>query len=205
MRKQLLPAIVISASLLLGAFQPAGASERYAKVIVGQAQTYAASNKEGYGGDVPYRVLVSRKALYEGSTTGVPNPMDVSCSGGVCFGVGIVNGFQYPLMSLDGRKTWRNGGHWFAGPWADAAGFTTKFKVLSSSVAVAWDGVQDGITVTGSAGRVWYGALFNGPITAASSSDRGKVITLHVGANKPETTRYVYQSTDGGAQWKLIS
>jgi len=203
MRKLILPIIYVSASLVVATIQTASASAPYPKVMVGPTISYAATNQEGYGGDVAYGVAVSQKSLYEGSTTGVPNPMVVSCSERVCFGLAIVGSFQYPVMSLDGRKSWRNGGHWFAGAWADAAGFVSKVTVFDSSEAIAWEPGQNAFYVTSCAGREWYSGWTTGEINSVASSNGGKVMVMRVMADAPSKATRVYRSVDGGVRWSI--
>jgi hypothetical protein len=176
------------------------ASSAMPRVVHGQLLSYAVTAREGYGGVVAYDSVVSRTALAE---FGPPNPASSSCAEGICFGLGTVDGFQYPLISSDGRKTWRNAGHWFAGAWADGAAFASTITTFSATTAVAWYPGQNTFYVTSDAGHRWYAAWPDGAVVAVTSPNGGSTLVMHVGPSSmtPTTMVVTYRSTDGGHQW----
>lgn len=195
-----LPWIVVVCLATTGAPSTAFAATAMPRVIHGQLLSYAVSAHEGYGGVVAYDSLVSRAALAQ---FGQPNPASSSCAGDSCFGLGTVNGFQYPLISRNGPKTWRNAGHWFAGAWADGAAFASTITTFSATTAVAWFPGQNTFYATSDAGHRWYSAWPDGAIVAVTSPNGGLTLVMHVGPDSmtPTTPVVVYRSTDGGRQW----
>jgi hypothetical protein len=179
---------------------PAFAGTSMPRVVHGHLLTYAASVHEGYGGVVAYDSVVSRTALAQ---FGTPNPASSSCVGERCFGLGTVNGFQYPLISSNGGRTWRNGGHWFAGAWADGAAFASTMTTFSATTAVAWFPGQNTFYVTSDAGHRWYSAWPDGAIVAVTSPNDGATLVMRLGPSSMTPTEVVmqYRSTDGGRQW----
>lgn len=160
--------------------------------------SYALTTREGYGGVVAWGSTVSQAEL---SQFGPPNPSSVSCVKKRCFALATVGGFQYPLVSSDGGRTWRNAGHWFAGPWADGAAFADAIVAFSATVAVAWYPGQSTFYVTSDAGRRWYSAWPDGEVTAVTSSNLGATLVMHVRAYAPARERYEYRCSDGGRRW----
>jgi hypothetical protein len=193
--------IVVSLCLLgatLSVASSASASTPLA-LIRGTILSYAATNHEGYGGDIAYGTPIKFPAI----SVGVPNPDPVSCLGERCFALGTSGAYQYPAVSLDHGRSWRIGGHWFAGAWADAAAFASQMTTLSATDAVAWAPTQNtGFYSTSSAGRRWCTVVWPGGVTGVHASSAGKVITVTVVAtNSGDTLRY--SSRDGGLVWRL--
>lgn len=171
-------------------------------IVRGSILSYATTNAAGYGGDIAYGTPMK----FEIMTIGVPNPESVSCHGQRCFALGSAGSFEYPAVSSDHGRTWRNGGHWFAGAWADAAAFASRMTVLSATNAVAWVSAQNtGFYSTSTAGRTWYAVHWPGNITRVTGSSTGEVITVTiVGFNsKPSGQSFRYSSRDGGLIWNL--
>jgi hypothetical protein len=192
-----------SVAILFGASGVAGAGLPIPKTLRATALTYAASNKEGYGGDVAYAKPVSAQALAQ---FGPPNPSAKSCVEERCFALGTYGGgFQYPLISKNGGRSWLNGGHWFAGAWADGAAFASTITAFSAMTAVAWFPGQNTFYVTSTSGRTWYAAWPEGAVVAVSSANDGKTIVMQVRANAPASRRFAYRTTDGGRTWALIA
>lgn len=188
---------------MIAAPSTAFASTALPPVVHGHLLSYAVTAHEGYGGVVAYGSAVSRRALAE---FGPPTPESSSCAGETCFGLGTVNGFQYPLISSDGGRTWQNAGHWFAGAWADGAAFASTVTTFSPTTAVAWFPGQNTFYVTSDAHR-WYSAWPNGAVVAVTSPDGGSTLVMHVGPSSisPTTVVAAYESTDGGRQWTRTS
>jgi hypothetical protein len=183
-------------------FASAGPNLRPDKNIVGVPLTYGASDKEGYGGQVPYGTPITRKELAE---FGPPNPDGISCIKLTCFGIAAVGGPSYPVISTNGQRSWRNAGHWFAVPAADGAAFASTMTAFSATVAVAWSPGQNDVYVTNSAGRLWYSTWPNGQVIAISSLNDGNVITMRVISQMPSHVRVLYRSTDRGRIWHLLT
>ncbi len=154
--------------------------------------SYAESRDQGYGGVTAYATPITAAQLRE---FGPPNPVAVRCWASECVGLATVDGFQYPALSRDHGRTWRNAGHWFAGAWADAAAFATRLRMLSPSVFVAWPDLH-GVYVTTDAGRAWYAVATPGAPVAATL-ERGS-LTLEVRADG-RVTRFA--ALGGGARW----
>jgi hypothetical protein len=171
-------------------------------VIRGSILTYAASNAAGYGGDLAYGTPIKFQTM----SVGVPNPDPVSCHGERCFALGLTGDFQFPAVSSDHGRTWRIGGHWFAGAWADAAAFSSQMTALSPTVAVAWVPMQNtGFYSTSTAGRKWYAVVWPGNVASVTGSHTGEVITVTIAGF--DSTRFgkilSYSSPDGGLVWRL--
>ncbi len=179
---------------------PAFAGTSMPRVVHGHLLTYSASVHEGYAGVVAYDSVVSRTSLAQ---FGPPNPASSSCVGEWCLGLGTVDGFQYPLISSNGGRTWRNGGHWFAGGWADGAAFASTMTTFSATTAVAWFPGQNTFYMTSDAGRRWYSAWPDGPIVAVTSPNDGATVVMRLNPSSMTPTEVVvrYRSTDGGRQW----
>ena len=180
---------------------PAFASPTLARVVHGRLLSYAVTTHEGYGGVVAYASSVSTRELAQ---FGPPNPASVSRKGARCFALGTVDAFQYPLISSDRGRSWRNAGHWFAGPWADGAAFANTVTTFSATTAAARYPGQNSFYVTSDARRHWYSAWLSGEVTSVASSNHGATMFVDV-RNPPAVQRYEYRSTDGGRQWILIS
>jgi hypothetical protein len=180
----------------------AAPSPRPVKIIVGVPLTYAASDKEGYGGRVAYGAPLTRRELAE---FGPPNPDGISCISLTCFGIAAVGGPTYPVVSFNGRRSWRNAGHWFSVPAADGAAFASTMKAFSPSVVIAWTPGQNDVYVTNTAGRLWYSTWPNGQVTAVSGSKGGYVMTMRVMSQMPNRAMNLYRSTDRGRIWRLTS
>jgi hypothetical protein len=178
------------------------ASAAYLPLIRGSILSYAATNHEGYGGDIAYGTVTKFPTV----SIGVPNPDPVSCVGQRCFALGNAGAFQYPAISTDHGRTWRIGGHWFAGAWADAAAFASRMTALSATDVVAWMPTQNtGFYSTSSAGRRWCAVVWPGQVIAVTGSDAGHVITVTI-AGFDDTNSKVhvqYSSSDGGLVWRL--
>jgi hypothetical protein len=193
---------IVLSMFLLGATltaTPSASASTTLTLIRGSILSFAATNHEGYGGDVAYGTPMKFPTM----SIGVPNPDPVSCLGERCFALGITGGFQYPAISSDHGRTWRNGGHWFAGAWADAAAFANRVTILSATVAIAWVPMQaTGFYSTSTAGRRWCAVVWPGNVTSVHASRGGDVMTVTVVArNSGNTLRY--SSRDGGLVWRL--
>lgn len=188
---------------LLGIALPGAASASASTaptVIHAVVLTYARSNAAGYGGDIAYGTPMK----FEPMSVGVPNPDPVSCLGQRCFALGYAGAFQYPAISSDHGRTWRNGGHWFAGAWADAAAFASRMTVLTKTEAVAWFPMQNtGFYSTSTAGRRWYSVVWPGNVARVTGSSTGKEITVTVAESTGRGKRIAYGSRDGGLVWTL--
>jgi hypothetical protein len=193
---------VAAAATLAALFgvRPAFASMSMSRVVHGHPLTYAATLHAGYGGAVAYGAPVRRVALAE---FGPPNPQSVSCAGQTCFSLGTIDGFEYPLISMDEGTSWRNAGHWFAGAWSDGAAFASTMSAFSATTAVAWFPGQNTFYVTSDAGHRWYAAWPDGDISAVTSPNGGNTLVMYVSpySTKPMKIAVVYRSTDGGRQW----
>ena len=171
-------------------------------IIHGSILSYSASNAAGYGGDIAYGTPMK----FETISVGVPNPDPVSCLGERCFALGSTGDFQFPAVSSDHGRTWRNGGHWFAGARADGAAFASRMTALSASDAVAWVPSQNsGFYSTSTAGRRWFSVVWPGSVTRVTGSSAGEVITVTiVGFNSTQSEKYLrYSSRNGGLVWTL--
>jgi hypothetical protein len=191
-------ATAISLALLVSITAPAESDPAIARVMHGVMLSYAQSTKQGYGGVVAYGTPVGRKAL---ARFGPPNPSSTSCAGERCFGLGTYDGgMEFPLISSNGGRSWSNGGHWFAGAWADGSSFASTMTTFSSTTAVAWFPGENTFYVTSTAGRVWYAAWPEGEVIAVSSPNRGSTFVMRV---RPYShgASFEYRSTDGGRQW----
>jgi hypothetical protein len=174
----------------------------YPAIIRGSILSYAVTNAAGYNGDVAYGAPMKFQTM----SVGVPNPDPVSCIGARCFGLGSTGDFQFPAISSNHGRTWRNGGHWFAGAWADGAAFSTRMTALSANSAIAWVPMQNsGFYSTTSAGRRWCSVVWPGNVIGVRESMAGKAITVSiVGFNSNQSERHFsYTSRDGGLIWRL--
>jgi hypothetical protein len=170
-------------------------------IVRGHVLSYAESNAAGYVGDVAY----GTPEIFQSTSVGVPDPTAISCDGAHCFGLGTSAAFQYPAISSDHGQTWRIGGHWFAGAWADSAAFASRMTALNVTNAVAWFPLQNsGFYSTSTAGRTWYAVVWPGLVTSVTGSN-GYVITVKlVGFNSPRSGKsFRYSTNDGGSVWKL--
>jgi len=194
-------ALVAAATLAVsfGAL-PAFASTSISRVVHGHLLTYAATLHEGSGGAFAYGAPVSRAALAE---FGPPNPQSISCARQMCFSLGTVDGFEYPLVSTDAGTSWRNAAHWFAGAWSDGAAFASTMSEFSATTAVAWFPGQNTFYATSDAGRRWYAAWPDGDVIAVTSPNGGNMLVMRVSpySTKPTKIVVLYRSTDGGRQW----
>ncbi len=154
--------------------------------------TYTESRDQGYGGVLAYATPIPAAQLRE---FGPANPVSVRCWTSECVGLATVDGFQYPALSRDHGRSWRNAGHWFAGAWADGAAFALRIRMLSPSVFVAWPDLH-GVYATTDAGRVWFAV--STPGTPVAATWRAGSLTLSVRAG-PRVTRFV--ARDGGRRW----
>jgi hypothetical protein len=191
--------------LLLGVSLVATSSasaSTYPSKVRGSILSYAVTNAEGYSGDIAYGTPMKFSTM----SIGVPNPDPVSCHGARCFALGYTS-FQYPAISSDHGRTWRNGGHWFAGAWADAAAFASRMTALSATDAVAWvPGQNTGFYSTSSAGRRWCSVVWPGNVISVHGSSGSNVITVTiVGSNSTRSGKHFsYSSRDGGLVWRLV-
>jgi hypothetical protein len=191
-----LPFILLAPSLTA---TPSASAATPLAMIRGSILSYAATNHEGYGGDIAYGTPMDFPTV----SIGVPNPDPVSCLGERCFALGTNGDFQYPAVSSDHGRTWRNGGHWFAGAWADAAAFASRMTTLSATDAVAWVPMQNtGFYSTSTAGRRWCTVVWPGNVASVHASSDGDVMTVTVVATRSGNTLR-YSSRDGGLVWRL--
>jgi len=201
-RKRLIAVAVVAVTMSAGVAYGAGGATTMPTVLRAGVLSYAASTKEGYGGAVPYASPVSAASLAQ---FGPRNPTGTACVATICYSLGTYGGgFEYPVRSTDGGRTWRNAGHWFAGAWADGAAFASRMKVFSASVAAAWFPGQNTFYFTSSAGRKWYSAWPPGAITALTGPNGGETVVMHVTSYAPARARYLYRTSDGGRTWRLV-
>lgn len=167
--------------------------------IHGHVLSYAQTNAAGYGGDIAYATPMKLAIM----TVGVPNPSAVSCVGQRCYALSSGT-FEYPVISSNRGRSWRNGGHWFAGAWADAAAFASRITTLSVSSAVAWfPGEATGFYSTSSAGRRWYSVAWPGTVARVTGSASVTTVLLVHTDSTSSITRVEYSSRDGGQVWTL--
>jgi hypothetical protein len=174
----------------------------YPAIVRGSILSYAVTNAAGYGGDIAYGTPMKFPTM----SIGVPNPDPVSCHGERCFALGSTGAFQFPAISFDHGRTWRNGGHWFAGAWADAAAFASRMTALSATDAIAWVPSQgSGFYATTTAGRRWCSVVWPGNVIGVAGSKSDDVITVTiVGFNSSRSGKHFrYRTSDGGVVWRL--
>jgi hypothetical protein len=110
---------------------------------------------------LPYSTTVTAAELR------ISGPLNsITCRDGVCWALGTVDGFEYPLFSTDGGSTWRTGGHWFTIPAADAGSFVSTIKILTTGVVAAY-GSGNSFYVTGNSGLTWFGTSDLGNVIVA--------------------------------------
>lgn len=190
--------ICIAAFAIVGT---ASASESTPPTVIhGHVLTYAQTNAAGYGGDIAYATPMK----FETISVGVPNPYPVSCFGQRCFALGSTGNFQFPAISSNHGRSWRIGGHWFAGAWADAAAFASRITTLSRSDAVAWfPGQNSGFYSTSTSGRRWYAVVWPGNVTRVTGTVAVTTVILVGLDSATSSTRIEYSSRDGGLVWIL--
>ena len=159
------------------------------------------ARRNQYANPVASGTLITRSELNASLTAG-----DIIGRNG--YALVTLDGFEYPVVTTDGDQTWRVAGLWFAGPWADAAAFTTQMTTFSAKVAISWD--PSGVLYsTSDAGGQWYAAQFPSMImrvtaspTTLSIPPAALVVTIvRMGHHGPIMSRF--QSLDGGRHWTL--
>ncbi|MFI5035465.1 MAG: hypothetical protein ACHQFZ_04600 [Acidimicrobiales bacterium] len=127
--------------------------------------------------------------------------------GTVGYGLGGVNGFQYPIKSVDDGGSWRIAGMWFAGPFADGASFAMDITALSTTAADAR--TQSFFYTTVDGGRHWYQTTVLGdPETCSLLRPRrgGLAAVMSCSfASLQDQGSALYLSDDGGQEWHLIA
>lgn len=164
--------------------------------------TAGVTRQGSYGNPAASGSLVTRSELNSSLTS-----VDIIGSDG--YALAFIGGFEYPVVTLDGGRTWRVAGLWFAGDWADAAWFTSQMTTFSPKVAVSWD-PSGALYTTSDAGKQWFAALFPSMImrvtaapATASVPPAALVVTIvRMGPHGPKMARF--HSIDGGRHWTLI-
>ncbi len=128
-----------------------------------------------------------------------------------------LNGFEYPLRTLDGGATWSIDSPYWSGPWADAGAGAVYIVAYSASTAVAYGNQWRYVTTDG--GHHWSLADHLGMIGAVeppllewwvTPSLPRRAIVVDVARAGTGTrvgvvvSRAQYQSVNGGRTWILL-
>ena len=139
--------------------------------------------------------------------TSCSNLISASYVGATGWGLWCLDQFEYPVLSTDHGATWRVGGRYFQGPWADAAASADVMTALSPWVAVAWTPDSNILYVTPDEGRHWYSQWQLGDVeSVVSSTTHGRVDLVEVMVGSSGFARHgnaLYWSADQGRHWFL--
>jgi hypothetical protein len=198
-----LVSVVVAAAVVLGVpvnrSNTAGASVAWPRHVTSQLLT----TPEGIENPLARGAVVT-PALRR---TACSKLISASYIGDIGWGLWCLDQFEYPVFSVDQGATWRVGGRYFQGPWADAAAMATVMTTVSASVAVAWTPDTSTLYVTPDAGSHWYAQWHLGDVeSVVSSTTRGRVDLIEVMVGSSGFARRgnaLYWSTDQGRHWFL--
>lgn len=129
--------------------------------------------------------------------------------GNVGWALGGADQFQYPFVSTNHGQTWRIGGTYFGGPWADACAFAEHMRAVTASVVMAWGGCPNTLYVTWDRGHHWNAVPVPGNLVSIYAVPHGRsvkvidatVSTFTTPEQRPRVVHYV--SYDAGRTWLL--
>jgi hypothetical protein len=132
-----------------------------------------------------------------------------STKGDVGYALVTIEGFEYPIRTVNSGKTWRVAGMWFQNGSADGAAFASNIKTFSSLVAVAYDPHEGGpLYLTTDAGVQWYKASLWGTVTSVAErtvvTPRLLLVftaTVVPYSAKTSSESVGYRTDDGGKLW----
>jgi hypothetical protein len=201
MTKRSLALALVSSTLSLGLFGSvtAGASSSHSWPNVVRAHVFYLGNNPK---PIAFDTLIDPKAFSS-------KPDDItsrSVSGNVQWALGSINSYQYPIVSSDQGSSWRVGGTYFGGPWADACSFVEHLRAVRANVVVGWGGCPGTLYVTWDSGRHWNGVPMPGgleSLTISKSALSANVSPFASTLAHPIVLRYV--SRNSGRTWLLTA
>jgi hypothetical protein len=129
------------------------------------------------------------------------------CAFTSCWAIGVTSeGYQYPLTRPAESRTWRIGGPWFAGAWAqDTATVASRIQILTPKAVIAFT-LRDWAYLSTDEGQDWHliglGHVVTAAVEQGASGSATYRVTAQTTSSPVETRDYI--STDG-VVWRLAS
>jgi hypothetical protein len=126
------------------------------------------------------------------------------CAFASCWAIGVTSqGYQYPLTRPARSRTWRIGGPWFSGAWANAPTVAARIQILSPKAVIAFTH-RNWAYLSTDRGQDWSLVGLGRVVRAAMIRSAGGAATYRVTAQTIGTPveQRDYVSTNG-VVWRL--